>query len=190
MVGSGAEIVVSPSETTEYTVTATLNGCSAEAMATVTVFDVPEPTIDALPATVCLNDEPVALSGDNPAGGDFSGTGVTSTSSVSCPEAVWINEIHYDNDGSDTGEGVEIDGTTGTELAGYEIVLYNGSTGTQYNTETLSGTIGDEGAGFGAINFPISGIQNGAPDGCCIGRGNLLNEVWSLVGIRLWSLTK
>lgn len=77
----------------------------------------------------------------------------------------WINEIHYDNDGADYNEGVEIAGLAGTDLSCYTIYLYNGNDGATYHTEILSGTIPDEGCGYGAIWFPISGIQNGAPDG-------------------------
>ncbi len=76
-----------------------------------------------------------------------------------------INELHYDNAGGDVNEGVEIAGTAGTDLMGYTLVPYNGSNGTTYSITNLSGIIPDEGAGFGAIFFPIQGLQNGAPDG-------------------------
>ena len=46
--------------------------------------------------------------------------------------------------------------------------LYNGSNGTIYNTTTLGGETPDEGDGFGAVSFPIAGIQNGAPDGIAL----------------------
>jgi hypothetical protein len=83
-------------------------------------------------------------------------------------QAVFINEIHYDNSGADANEGIEIAGPAGTDLSCYQIILYNGSGGASYSTTTLSGTIDDEGCGFGAQNFLISGIQNGAPDGICL----------------------
>ena len=62
---------------------------------------------------------------------------------------VWINEFHYDNAGGDVAEGVEIAGEAGTDLSGYSIVLYNGSSssGASYKTEDLSGVIPDEGSG-------------------------------------------
>ncbi|MRT18075.1 HYR domain-containing protein, partial [Vitellibacter sp. q18] len=88
---------------------------------------------------------------------------------------VFINEIHYDNAGTDEGEAVEIAGPAGTNLSTYTIVLYNGNGGTEYNTVALSGTIDDEGNGFGAVNFEISGIQNGAPDGIVLANnGNVI----------------
>ena len=43
--------------------------------------------------------------------------------------AVFINEIHYDNGGTDTGEAIEIAGPAGTDLTGWSLVLYNGSNG-------------------------------------------------------------
>jgi hypothetical protein len=45
---------------------------------------------------------------------------------------VFINEIHYDNAGTDVGEGVEIAGTAGTDLTGWSIIPYNGNGGVSY----------------------------------------------------------
>jgi predicted extracellular nuclease len=83
---------------------------------------------------------------------------------------VLINEFHYDNDGADTGEFIEIAGPAGTDLTGWSIVLYNGSNGSNYNTTNLSSTIPDQSNGFGTVvvNYPTNGIQNGAPDGIAL----------------------
>jgi len=85
-------------------------------------------------------------------------------------EEVWINEFHYDNTGGDTGEFIEIAGTAGTNLANYTLVLYNGSNGMSYNTLVLSGIIPNLANGFGTLcfNYPVDGIQNGAPDGIAL----------------------
>ena len=89
--------------------------------------------------------------------------------------SVFINEIHYDNAGTDEGEAIEIAGPSGTNLSTYSIVLYNGNGGTEYNTVNLSGTIDDEGNGFGAVNFEIADIQNGSPDGIVLANnGNVI----------------
>lgn len=82
---------------------------------------------------------------------------------------VFINEIHYDNAGGDVGEFVEIAGPAGTNLTGWSLVAYNGGNGTSYATVDLSGSVIDnEGNGFGALFFPITGLQNGAPDGIAL----------------------
>ena len=83
---------------------------------------------------------------------------------------VWINELHYDDFGTDSAEAIEIAGPAGTDLSCYQILLYNGNGGTVYNTNTLSGTIPDEGCGFGAVifSYPVNGIQNGSPDGIAL----------------------
>jgi len=83
---------------------------------------------------------------------------------------VFINEIHYDNTGTDTGEAIEVAGPAGTDLAGWSIALYNGSA-TQlnvYDTINLSGVIPFQQSGFGTIIFLRAGIQNGAPDGMAL----------------------
>ena len=82
--------------------------------------------------------------------------------------SIFINEIHYDNAGGDTGEGVEIAGPSGNDLTGWSVVLYNGSNGLPYYTETLGGVIPNQQDDFGAIFFSMSGIQNGAPDGIAL----------------------
>ncbi|WP_187176818.1 DUF5689 domain-containing protein [Algoriphagus sp. AK58] len=85
-------------------------------------------------------------------------------------QQVFINEIHYDNSGTDTGEAIEIAGPAGTDLTGWSIVLYNGANGAVYNTRTLSGSIPDSGNGFGFVvaSYPTDGIQNGSPDGIAL----------------------
>ncbi len=84
--------------------------------------------------------------------------------------AVFINEIHYDNVGTDAGEFIEIAGPAGTDLSTYTIVLYNGANGAVYDTDALSGTIPNQGNGFGTISlsYPANGIQNGSPDGVAL----------------------
>ena len=81
---------------------------------------------------------------------------------------IFINEIHYDNDSTDTAEGVEVAGPAGASLQGWSIVAYNGNGGTSYKTVNLSGLIDDEGAGSGAVWSSISGLQNGSPDGVAL----------------------
>ncbi|MEL6614352.1 MAG: endonuclease [Bacteroidota bacterium] len=74
------------------------------------------------------------------------------------PQA-WINEIHYDNEGSDRREGIEIAGVAGTDITGWRIVMYLRDTGVHRST-LLSGVIPDEGNGYGAIWFKIKRLKN------------------------------
>ena len=67
--------------------------------------------------------------------------------------AVFINEIHYDNSGGDTGEGFEIADPAGLDLSGWSVALYNGSTRALYDTAALAGTIPDQQSGFGRDLF-------------------------------------
>lgn len=103
-------------------------------------------------------------------------------------ETVWINEIHYDNTGGDTGEFIEIAGTAGTNLANYTLVLYNGSNGMSYNTMVLSGILPNQANGFGTLCFgyPVDGIQNGAPDGIALVHnvmGGMVTQFLSYEGV-------
>jgi hypothetical protein len=89
---------------------------------------------------------------------------------VSAAISVFINEIHYDNTGTDAGEAIEIAGPAGTNLSGWSLVLYNGAGGAPYDTRALTGTIPNQQAGFGTLHFtyPVNGIQNGSPDGIAL----------------------
>ena len=90
-------------------------------------------------------------------------------------DGVYINEFHYDNQGADVNEFVEVAGPAGTDLSTYTITLYNGSNNTSYSTTALTGTIDDEGSGVGAVVFLISGIQNGAPDAIALSKTGSTN---------------
>lgn len=82
---------------------------------------------------------------------------------------IFINELHYDNSGSDVDEGVEIAGPAGSDLTGWSIVKYNGNNGAVYGTENLSGTIPNQDNGYGTLGFTsIGSFQNGAPDGIAL----------------------
>ena len=95
---------------------------------------------------------------------------------------VFINEIHYDNAGTDSGEAIEIAGPAGTDLSGWSLVLYNGNGGAVYKTTALSCVITDQdGNGFGSLSFsyPVDGIQNGAPDGIALVNGTTVIQFLS-----------
>ncbi|HEX3183478.1 MAG TPA: Ig-like domain-containing protein, partial [Pyrinomonadaceae bacterium] len=98
--------------------------------------------------------------------------------------SVFVNEIHYDNTGTDTGEAIEIAGPAGTNLSGWSLVLYNGAGGAAYDTRALSGTIPNQQAGFGTLHFtyPVNGIQNGSPDGVALVNGATVVQFLSYEG--------
>ncbi|HEY2899551.1 MAG TPA: DNA/RNA non-specific endonuclease [Polyangia bacterium] len=77
--------------------------------------------------------------------------------------AVRLSELHYDNAGADVGEAIEVSGPAGTDVTGWQVVLYNGTGGASYNTQTLSDTIPATCGGRGVLvlSYPTNGIQNG-----------------------------
>lgn len=82
--------------------------------------------------------------------------------------AVWINEIHYDNAGTDSSERVEVAGDAGTSLSGWSLHFYNGADRKVYATRSLSGTLGATCGAFGFASVDIAGLQNGSPDGVAL----------------------
>jgi len=86
---------------------------------------------------------------------------------------VWLNEFHYDNAGTDTGEFLEIvlENAGSYSLSDFTITLYNGNNGGAYDSKTLNQFTAGEVSGtfsFFYFVFPENGIQNGAPDGLAI----------------------
>jgi DNA/RNA endonuclease G (NUC1) len=107
------------------------------------------------------------------------GPPVTATrQEVSLVSNVRFAEIHYDNTGTDVGESLEISGPAGTDVTGWQAVLYNGNGGASYNTQTLTGTIPATCGSRGVLvlTYPSNGIQNGgatatgtdSPDGMAL----------------------
>lgn len=96
--------------------------------------------------------------------------GMLLMTAVLSAQTVFINEIHYDNSGTDAGEAIEIAGTAGTDVSGWSVALYNGSNGTMYDQDNFTGTLSDQDNGFGttSISYPANGIQNGSPDGIAL----------------------
>jgi hypothetical protein len=100
---------------------------------------------------------------------------------VTAGTPVFVSEIHYDNAGTDSAEGVSIFGPAGTSLAGWSVVPYNGSTGSTAGQSytpvvSLSGSIDNENnSGFGELNVALLGLQNGAQDGFAL--VNAANQV-------------
>lgn len=105
------------------------------------------------------------------------------TSFATPASAVWINEFHYDNAGTDVGEFIEIAGLAGTDLSGYTVVLYNGANGASLGTLSLSGFIIDnEVNGYGAVSIAAPGLQNGSPDGFALVNGTTVVQFLSYEG--------
>ncbi|MCB2178571.1 ExeM/NucH family extracellular endonuclease [bacterium] len=96
--------------------------------------------------------------------------------------AVFINEIHYDNTSTDTGEAIEVAGPAGTDLTGWSLVLYNGNGGVVYGSIDLSGIIPDQDNGYGTTSVLAPGLQNGSPDGIALVNGNTLVQFLSYEG--------
>lgn len=96
---------------------------------------------------------------------------------------VFINEIHYDNNGGDTGEYVEIAGNANIDLTGWSLLLYNGSNGEMYNSFNLSiwSTI-DTSTQFAFHAIKTTGIQNGSPDGVALFDGKNIIQFLSYEG--------
>lgn len=83
---------------------------------------------------------------------------------------VWINEIDYDQVGTDHDEFIELAGVTSTSLVGWSLVFYNGNGGAQYDSIELNDTfvLTEQQNGMGTLAISAPGLQNGNPDGIAL----------------------
>lgn len=89
----------------------------------------------------------------------------------------WINELHYDNTGTDVSEFVEvvIKNPQNYVLSEFRVFLYNGNNGQVYDSESLD--MFTQGTTIGIYTFYYwypSSIQNGAPDGLALSYDDIL----------------
>ena len=98
----------------------------------------------------------------------------TTCDSDPCIEAIeqaWLNELHYDNAGADTGEFLEIYASSGLDPASVQVYLYNGNGGIIYEGpwSLSSDFVTGDSVGPGTLYYRNqTGIQNGSPDGILI----------------------
>ncbi|MDF1503940.1 DNA/RNA non-specific endonuclease [Roseisolibacter sp. H3M3-2] len=181
-----ASVTVAPSPATvnvgaTTTLTATARDANAQTVAGVTFTwtssDAAVATVSAAGVVEGKAQGTATITAAAPNG--VSGTATVTVNQVTAPPAsdVRISEIHYDNDGTDAGEAVEIEGVAGGSLAGWTLVLYTGSTGATYGTAptALTGVIPAQCDGRGTLSFtfPVNGLQNGGtaasePDGIAL----------------------
>jgi subtilisin-like proprotein convertase family protein len=99
---------------------------------------------------------------------------------------MWINEFHYDNEGTDEGEFIEVVVAPGYPLVAdaAAVVLYNGGDGAAYATHTLDTFVETTTASGHRIlhkDLRTNGIQNG-PDGIALVAGETVVEFLSYEG--------
>ncbi|MBL8741710.1 MAG: hypothetical protein JNK04_11470, partial [Myxococcales bacterium] len=119
---------------------------------------------------------------DNDCDGQTDCADANCSAAPSCTAVIFINELHYDNTGTDAGEGVEIAATAGLDLTGYSIVHYNGSTGAVLSTTALSGIVPNQSNGFGTVFFAIAPLQNDNEGIALVGPGSVVIEFLSYEG--------
>ncbi|WP_432488511.1 ExeM/NucH family extracellular endonuclease [Kineococcus sp. SYSU DK018] len=118
------------------------------------------------------------------AGAALTALGLPATAaSAAAPTAPFVSEVHYDNAGTDTGEFVEVQLPAGTTSAGLSVVLYNGGNGAVYDTDALPAvTAPADAPAVAVVEYPANGVQNGAPDGIALVRGDEVLEFLSYEG--------
>jgi uncharacterized protein len=98
---------------------------------------------------------------------------------------VFVNEFHYDNDGADVGEFIEVVAPTSlSDLSAVTLTLYNGGNGAAYAgpTPLTSFALRDVVNNFAFYTLDIS-LQNGAPDGLALAMTNQVLQFLSYEGV-------
>jgi len=96
---------------------------------------------------------------------------------------VFINEIHYDNDGIDIFEYIEVSGDSSIDLTDWSLRLYNGKDGKEGKLFSLGNwSYTDPITNFSFLTVDVKGIQNGSPDGIALFEGINLVQFLSYEG--------
>ena len=115
-VNNSASVIATPNETTTYTVIGTnANGCQAQDQVTVTVNQPSTASFTGLAANYCLNASPSLLTG-LPAGGVFSGPGISGNTFNPSLAGIGIKTITYTFSGA--GGTIQSSQNTNVILAG------------------------------------------------------------------------
>ena len=77
-------------------------------------------------------------------------------------DSIFVNELHYDNVGLDSLEGIEIASVVGVDLSCYNVYLINGYNGNYYATIVLDSVQYSESCGIEFRQYLKSSIQNGS----------------------------
>jgi hypothetical protein len=77
-------------------------------------------------------------------------------------DSIFVNELHYDNVGLDSLEGIEIASVVGVDLSCYIVYLINGYNGNYYATIVLDSIQYSESCGIEYRHYLKSSIQNGS----------------------------
>ena len=97
--------------------------------------------------------------------------GLPGVASAAPPTTPFVSEIHYDDEGADTGEFVEVEFPVGTSSTGWKVVLYNGNGGAVYGAVARQALPPVTGPGVAVVDHPAdAGVQNGSPDGLALVR--------------------
>lgn len=100
-------------------------------------------------------------------------------------DSVFINEIHYDNKGSDIDELIELAVVLGTDLTDWRLDFYNGSNGKIYSSILLNGTesINNHDSGYGFLSLSAAGMQNGPDAISLVSPNNIVAQFISYEGV-------
>lgn len=118
---------------------------------------------------------------------DSGGGPVVDGDSETLTDQIWINEFHYDNASSDTGEFVEVVAQSSFSISNITLSLYNGNGGGTYGSAhplssfDVGATV--DGYTFYALRLPTNGLQNGAPDGLALDQGGSAFQFLSYEGV-------
>lgn len=138
------------------------NGCQGSASANITVNALPTVTLSAL-ANVCQNGNAVTLSGGSPAGGTYSGTGVTGNSFNPATAGAGTHTITYSYTNASGCAGsatssITVDPTPSVTLSTPASICVNASPLTLTGGSPAGGVYGGTGVSGGVFNPTTAGV--------------------------------
>ncbi|MHC1703583.1 MAG: gliding motility-associated C-terminal domain-containing protein [Tenuifilaceae bacterium] len=137
--------------TITYTYTNPTTGCTNSATNSITVNALPVVTFVGVLTSQCLSSTTYALTGGNPAGGAYSGTGVTGTNFNASGAGVGTHTITYTY--TNPATGCSNSATNSITVYALPVVTFTGTLATQCESSTIYGLTGGS---------PVVGVYSGS----------------------------
>lgn len=160
---TGASVNAAPATTTTYTVSGTdLNGCMNTASVTINVNPKPVVTLAAI-SDLCEDAAAISITGESPAGGTFSGPGISGSTFDPAVAGVGTHTITYSytdgNSCSNTATAtVTVNALPVVTLAAFTDECSNGSAITLTGESPSGGTFSGTGVSGGMFDPAVAGV--------------------------------
>jgi len=129
-------------------------------------IDMTAPPVSSL--TVAPASSPTMAPANSPTMAPSAGPTIAATSRDIAKGSMFISELHYDNEGKDEGQFVEIAAPSGTDVLGVFVDFYKSDGELYQSKNAVDFTQGSTSGGLTFYSLRLDSLRNGAPHGIAL----------------------